>query len=480
MLFSVPRRKRSVSNSLTMTEHFDPSAISHHKCSSSSNFLFVNPVKTSCSTSASSNSTIDREDNAFLDHGLTITITNNHCGMESQLSSTSLASEARFQVNQHFSTSAANVRSTHAANQRWQHEQPSPLATFMASGSQRSTRSFDSCPEMPRRRQDGGMIRSNSMDMASQFLVKKDRQTSLRDGGNSFYLNMVASNQNKTSTLDIDLYRPVGLNLNEIRRRRSVDLASTIDLRKPVGLDPTSMQTQTRTRRYSFDMAPSLPTRSAPESPESSINSPTSATRKELVTVSSYDQTIRAFQLAKERQRVPIQQIKVEMDDNYSVGSSEESEIPQDDDNEYDHDPDDLDLECVHHEENILLRCRKEETYHKAYDSDSESDLSADDPDKNGFDGHGSTESLESFTNRKPDPKGFTGHLSPNRIQMEPDGSRPRPRRARSSENLLSPSNQDNGRQKWRKCLEQSMAQRNSGSFSNINRRSLSPSPVVP
>jgi len=396
-------------------------------------------------------------------------------------SPTSLASESRFRVDgQSYFYASLDDRlgGNSQSHQRWQHE--SPLAAYMANGSQRSTRSFDSCPEMPRRVQDNGMIRSTSMDMVSRFLVKKNGQTTLRDGGKSFYLNMVASNMHNAVSHDIDLYRPVGLDINDIRRRRIFGTTPAIDLHKPVGLNTVQ---DIRPRSYSFDMAPSLPTRSAPESSQSRPSSRDLATNKDFsgVSTSSYDQTKRTFQIANNHDRPHAytleQQIKMSTndddahpEDDLSAASSQESDIPSNYGN--------LDIESDD-------EYQERGEYRKTHDSDSESDLSDDDsgmtpaevvPPKVFMQVLSGNRSA-SLIQRKPDPDGLTSHLSPNRVQIEPPGSKEcKTHRERSSEGMHHRSlSQDTGKQKWRQCVERSKAQRNSSPFNNVSRRSLSP-----
>lgn len=455
-----------------------------------------------------SNSSLDNDNDnnndACMDHGRS---NNNYQGIQqATLSSTSLASESRFRVNGYSCIPGTlgdeeEGNSLLYYNHRWQRE--SPLVAYMADESQRSMRSFDSCPEMPRRDQGGGMIRSNSMDMASRFLKPKDGQIGPRDGGKSFYLNMVASSQLNAHSIDIDLYRPVGLNINEIRRRQLLDTSPAIDLHKPLGLDALGP----RTRSYSFDMAPSLPARSAPESPQStySNNSTMAANKNEIPPVPAYDRTIRAIHIANERHmKSNFVDHEIESftetpddDEDFSVCSSQESDMPSErGDVESDFPSDDGELDFMESLDeypsrgqslSLLANVRHEGhyKYQKTYDSDSESDLSDDDCRIARVPRAVSTTPVQTIVSslgaRKPDPDGLTKHLSPNRAPLDPTGTctGPRPRRALSSERIHSSVSQESGNQKWRQCLERSMAQRSSRSLSNVNGKSGSPPPVA-
>lgn len=425
--------------------------------------------------------------------------------MECQ-SSMYLANEARFSVDERLFLSAAlDEGGASVAHHRW--HQASPLVTLL-NASQRSLRSVDSCPEMPRRGEETGrIVRTNSIDMASRFLSRQERQAGPRDGGKSFYLNMMASTQNNSTSLDIDLYRPVGFNLSEIRRRRSLDPAPVIDLHKPVGLPIVSdVDTQrVKMRRHSFDLAPSLPTRSAPDSPASASRSNASSTKADNAKVFSCSQVLPAIQIAKQVQQSISRQGQIHQDDestissegaaeDVSVASSQESDIITD---ERDLDDLDIDDELVDIGSSMRWESRPEDSNNNQYDSGSESDLCDEDyrpvrkgkeqGQRNSHSSNGDFSGKRNHASIQRKPEQVTAscveQVSPSRVQPDPiehHRARPRHRRPRSSEHITvnSSADQDVGKKKWRECLERSKARRNARSFDHAHTRSASvPSP---
>jgi hypothetical protein len=332
--------------------------------------------------------------------------------------------------------------------------------------------------------------------MASRFLARQERQAGPRDGGKSFYLNMMASNQHNTTSLDIDLYRPVGFNLHEIRRRRSLDPAPMIDLHKPIGLQ-AGLETQPlKVRRHSFDSAPSLPTRSAPDSPVSAPRSNASSTMEDNAKLLSFNQVMPAIQIAKEAQNSISRRSQVHSDDessisseeaseDVSVASSQESDIVVDD---RDLDNFDLDEDFVDRGSSTRRESHGEDPNYKTYDSASESDLSDEDyPVVRKGQRHNNSHSRRNHPgiHRKPEQtnNGCVEEHSPSDVQIDPTVRpcvRPRPRRARSSERFMgnTSAGPEDGKKKWRECLERSKARRNPRSFDQVHPRSSStPSP---
>lgn len=414
------------------------------------------------------------------------------------LSSTHLANEARFSVDERLFLSAAlDEGGASVAHHRWQ--QTSPLVTLLSSASQRSLRSVDSCPEMPRRGEDGRIERTDSIDMASRFLARQERQAGPRDGGKSFYLNMMASNQHNASSLDIDLYRPVGFNINEIRRRRSIDMTPAIDLHKPLGL-PVGLDIGTqpvKVRRHSFDLAPCIPTRSAPDSPVSAPRSSASSTMADNPKLLSFNQIMPAIQIAKEAQHSIRHRSRRHADDESSISSedaaedasvvsSQESDIIADN-----RDLDDFDLDEDFVDHGSSMRCERRGHDSKPNDSGSESDLSDEEyraVGKRHMDSHSqsrrgnfSAKRNHSSVHGEPeqDNSNSTEEHSPSRAQMDPieqHRARPRSRRARSSEpfTVNSSPGPEIGKNKWRECLERSKARRNARSFEHVHPRTTS------